>query len=475
MIEFFRRFPKRYIVSASSLAMALSLAIHDYTTYVPSSDDEDVVVDAHLEEPNDLDGETSETAEESKQKNTSLPSSSDHSIPQKPKDIIQKASDDDDSPREKLLVVGKGDTLNSLLIAAGVNKSHAQLAMDAVKKVYNVKQLKIGQGIKISLSKDPLSKEIILNGMEWRSTPEQEITIQQTGGAFVAKKNTIELKRCIEGVAGKIKSSFYNAAIKQGAPSNLAKAAVQALSFEVNFQHDPKPGNAFAILYEVYKDKTGKIVKYGNLVYAAFAPGGQLKQVYRYEGPNGATFYNHQGECAVRGFMRSPLDVTRLRVNSGYGMRMHPLKNYTAFHAGIDYGAPHGTKVVAAAAGVVTKAQYWGDFGLYVSIKHGDYTTEYAHLRKIASGIKVGTKVSQGQFIGEVGSTGSATGPHLHYGLLLKGKHVNPNSIKTMPSHKLAKQDFVKFVSFKKTIESKISSRPEKGEYVLAVTDKIIH
>ncbi len=385
-----------------------------------------------------------------------------------------KAVEENDGPKDQVLVVGKGDTLHSLLISVGVGKTQATMAVDAIKKVYNVKQLKIGQGIKVTVAKDPVSDEKLINSIEWRSTPEQEIILQQTGGTFVAKKNKIELKRCIEGVAGKIKGSFYKAAVQQGAPSNIVKSAIQALSYEVNFQHEPKPGNSFAILYEVYKDKAGKIVKYGNLLYAAFAPGGQLKQIYRFEGPNGATFYNQNGECVVRGFLRSPLDVTKLRMTSGFGPRFHPLKNYTVFHKGVDFGAPHGTKVVAAGAGVVTKAQYWGGFGLYVSIKHGDYTTEYAHLSKIAPEIKVGAKVSQGQFLGKVGSTGSSAGPHLHYGLIYKGRHVNPNSIKTMPTHKLIKKDALQFVSFKKTIDSKISARPEKGEYVLAIHDKVV-
>ncbi len=473
MLEFFRNIPKRYVVSVCSLILAVSLAVHDYLTYLTPT-----YIDGNTAEADEQDAGSASFPEfssiEDEQDSGLLPADKKAPV-QKPNLTLQtKVVEEDEGDKEKLLVVGKGDTLKSMLVTAGASKSHAQVAVDAIKKVYDPKKLKIGQGIKITVRKDPISKEFIVTKMEWRSSPEQEIALWQEDGKFIAKKRVVELKRCVEGVAGKIKSSFYNAAVNQGVPSPLVKSAIQALSYEVNFQHEPKHGNNFAILYEVYKDKAGKIVKYGNLLYAAFAPGGQLKQIYRYEGPNGVSFYNHKGECVVRGFLRSPLDVTRLRITSGFGNRMHPLKNYTIFHKGIDFGAPHGTRVVAAGAGVVTKAQYWGDFGLYVSIKHGDYTTEYAHLSKIIPGIKVGAKVSQGQVIGHVGSTGSTTGPHLHYGLLFKGKHINPNSIKTMPSHKLAKKDLTQFVSFKKTIESKISSRPEKGEYVLAINDKIV-
>lgn len=451
---------KKNIVSISSLVFASAFAILEYKSYIPTAGD-DSYPDILEGPPEDADQDTEDDA-----------CANDAPLTSK-NPLKEKAVDEEATPREKLLVVGKGDTLNSLLISTGLSKAQAQLVVDAVTKVYNPKQLKIGQGIKVGISKDPLSDQMTLETLEWRSAPDQEIIVHQNGGKFFAKKETIQLKRSVEGVAGRIKSSFYNAAVKLGAPSNLVKSAIQALSYEVNFQHDPKPGHAFAILYEVYRDNKGNFVKYGNLLYAAFAPG-RLCQVYRFEGPSGVTFYNQNGECMVKGLLRSPLDVTKLRINSGYGFRLHPIKNYTIFHQGIDFAAKPGTRVVAAGNGVVTKSQYWGGFGLYISIKHGDYTTEYAHLRKIAPGIRVGTKVTQGQFIAESGSTGSSTGPHLHYGLLYKGKHVNPNSVKTVSSHKLNKKDMLKFTSFKKTIESKVTSSPSEGQYVLALKDTVI-
>jgi murein DD-endopeptidase MepM/ murein hydrolase activator NlpD len=437
---------------------ASSIAFYEYYSYTPKVTELQYEVaenadDVDLQEPD----EASLLAEESDVDITSI-----------------KATADTSSQNEKFLVVGKGDTFASLLSNEGLDKKQTQLAVDAIKKVYNPKELKIGQGIKVKLEKDPISEEIILTRMEWRSSPEQEIIVEQKQGDFKAQKKQITLKKAIEGVAGKIKSSFYYAAVKGGAPSHLVKSAITALSYDVNFQHDPKPGNGFAMLYEVYKDQDGNIVKYGNLLYAAFAPSGSLKQVYRFDNNGAVSFYNAKGETIARGFLRSPLDASRIRVTSGFGMRMHPLKGYTRQHNGIDFGAPRGTAVVAAASGTVTRASYWGDFGLYVSIKHGDYTTEYAHLSNIDPKIKVGAKVTQGQVIGAVGSTGSSTAPHLHYGVLCKGAHINPNSVKALPSPKLQAKELAKFASLKKELDEKVIAKPNNGEYVLAINEKLV-
>jgi len=453
--DVFARIEKRSIISLASLFFASFLAFHDYLSYepLPETIENDVSLDPHrvtIDEAQD--GEAISGVVSPSQKISTVAF--------------------DEGKQEKLLVVGKGDTLKSLLVSAGLDKGNAQDVVDAIKKVYNPKGLKIGQGIRIQIGNDPHSGSVILSHMEWRSSPEQEITLSQSNGRYQAKKKAIELKKYIEGVTGKIHSSFYNTAVKLGAPSNLVRAAIQALSYEINFQHEPKPNNGLALLYEVYKDNKGNVVRYGNLLYAAIAVRGKLRQIYRYEGLNGASYYNHHGESVVRGFLRSPLDATKLRVSSGFGMRMHPVRGYTRMHKGVDFGAPPGTRVVAAGSGVVTKAQYWGDFGLYVSIRHGDYTTEYAHLRKIAPGIRPGSKIAQGQFIGEVGSTGSATGPHLHYGVLYKGSHINPNSIKMMPAQKMGKQDLAKFIAYRKSIDAHIDAKPDKEEYVFSIKNK---
>lgn len=442
--------PKHAIISSLSLILAVSIAFREYQSYTP------VPVEYEIE----FDDTQSTLTDE--QEATLTKQQAEAQVP------VNFTSG------EKFLIVGRGDTLAGMLTSTGASQKDAQLAVDAIKKVFNVKQLKLGQGIKIKASRDDLSNNIIIENISWKASPEQEIIVTQQNGKFTAKKNNIILKKCIEGVVGKINSNLHMAAVKQGAPSNLVKTAIRHLSFDVNFQTDPKPGNPFALVYEVYRDPEGKVVKYGNLLYAAMLVKGKLKQVYRFEGANGVNYFNQSGDCVVKSFMSTPLEVKRLSISSGYGLRMHPVKGYTAQHKGVDYRAPAGTPVLAAAGGVVTKAQYWSGFGLYVSIKHGDYTTEYAHLRRIAKGITPGTKVSQGQRIGEVGCTGTATGNHLHYGVIYKGRHINPATVKSTSSGKLSGKELGKFQLVKKNIDSYVKLGASQTEFVMSPNMKNI-
>lgn len=442
-----KKFPRHLIISSLSLVTAFSLAFQEYQVYDPTLTEYGV-------------GGTTEEGD--------LPAE-EETIP-----VVQEQPKVDLGNGERYLVVGKGDTLNGMLIAAGVNKKEAHAAVTTVQKVYNVRHFRIGQGINVKLRHDKETGDVLLDTMDWRASPESEIRVISQNGKVTAKKHEIKLTKSVEGIVGKVQSNLHAAALKQGAPSNIAKNAIRYLSFDINFQHDVKAGSPFGMLYEVYRDPEGKIVKYGNLLYAAVMAKGKLKQIVRYENSQGVNYYTQGGECAVKSFMRTPLEVKRLRISSGYGLRMHPVRGYTAQHKGIDYSAPAGTPIVAAAGGVVIKAQYWSGFGLYVAVKHGDYVTEYGHMRKIASGIRPGVKVAQGQRLGEVGCTGTATGNHLHYGVLLKGRHINPASIKTTSSGKLVGKELTKFVAFTKSMEKHIKISPSQTEFVMATSTKMV-
>jgi murein DD-endopeptidase MepM/ murein hydrolase activator NlpD len=127
--------------------------------------------------------------------------------------------------------------------------------------------------------------------------------------------------------------------------------------------------------------------------------------------------------------MRTPIDGARL--SSRYGRRRHPILGYTKVHKGIDFAAPSGTPIMAAGSGVVVDARWYGAYGRYVRIRHNStYSTAYAHMSRFAKGIRRGTRVSQGQIIGYVGTSGRSTGPHLHYEVIANNRQVNPLSVK---------------------------------------------
>jgi murein DD-endopeptidase MepM/ murein hydrolase activator NlpD len=177
---------------------------------------------------------------------------------------------------------------------------------------------------------------------------------------------------------------------------------------------------------ELYVD--GKKFSDGGIIAASFTNQGETFNAFRYTDANGDTnYYNEEGVNMRKTFLMAPLDFTR--VSSDFNMRrMHPIYKITRPHRGTDYAAPTGTPVYAAGEGRVVQAGYTSTQGNYVVIQHNEqYVTKYLHLQKRM--VDTGQRVSQSQVIGAVGSTGAATGPHLHYEFLVNGVHRNPRTI----------------------------------------------
>ena len=147
-------------------------------------------------------------------------------------------------------------------------------------------------------------------------------------------------------------------------------------------------------------------------------------------------YFDSEGKSAVKALMKTPINGAVL--SSGYGMRKHPILGYDRIHQGVDFAAPKGTPIMAAGNGFIEKIGMNGGAGNYIRIKHlNGYKTAYGHMSKFASGMKKGTKVTQGQTIGFVGSTGMSTGPHLHYEVIFNNKKINPMKMKLPSGRKL--------------------------------------
>ena len=172
-------------------------------------------------------------------------------------------------------------------------------------------------------------------------------------------------------------------------------------------------------MFEGYYDAKGKLVRSGDMLYAAVGIAGKPIAMYRYEDSEGTVeYFNAKGESVKKALLRTPVDGAK--ITSGFGVRFHPILGYTKMHKGIDFGVPTGTPIMAAGEGTVEEAGFHGSYGNYVRLRHGNgYGTAYAHMSRIAPGIHSGKHVAQGQVIGFVGATGRATGPHLHYEVLI--------------------------------------------------------
>jgi murein DD-endopeptidase MepM/ murein hydrolase activator NlpD len=204
---------------------------------------------------------------------------------------------------------------------------------------------------------------------------------------------------------------------------------------EVDFNSDLRRGDGVQVLFDRVV-RRGEFVGYGDVRAAVLNVGRKRVTAIRYVGPEGkAAYYNEQGRSLRRQFLKSPLPFSP-RVTSPFSYnRFHPVLGGARPHLGVDYGAPFGTRVNAAAAGVVEAAEWAGDAGRMVKIRHpGGYETAYLHLSSFGPGIRAGARVEQGALIGRVGQTGTATGPHLDYRIIKNGVYVNPvNELAKMP------------------------------------------
>ncbi|MEL7232131.1 MAG: M23 family metallopeptidase [Pseudomonadota bacterium] len=273
--------------------------------------------------------------------------------------------------------------------------------------------------------------------------------VEQAGRRVLAKRDHVGQWRTYElaakevltpvTVSGEIKRSLYVDARALGAGDQQVVDFASVFAYDVDFQRELHPGDAFEFVYEQVSDERGNRLRDGNLIYAALNGKVIDKGFYRFTPlDTGETdYFQANGESATRFLMKTPINGARL--SSSFGMRRHPISGFNRLHKGTDFAAPTGTPVYAAGHGTVERAGRYGGYGNYVRIRHANgYKTAYAHLSRYGRGVRAGARVRQGQVIGYVGSTGASTGPHLHYEVYINGKPVNAMTLKLPTGRKLA-------------------------------------
>lgn len=237
---------------------------------------------------------------------------------------------------------------------------------------------------------------------------------------------SIDVDTVLNYISGSIETSLWNAMIDRGAAPDLAGMLADIYSWTIDFFGIQKR-DSFSVYYqEMYTDSMR--VATGEILAANFITSGTDHYAFRYKYHNErGEYFDENGTSLRRAFLKAPLSYTRISSKFS-NARLHPIKKVVRAHHGVDYAAPSGTPVYSVGDGVVT-ARAWDSKGggNYIKIKHNStYTTEYMHLRGFAKGIAVGTHVSQGQLIGYVGMTGTATGPHLDYRVFKNGTAIDP-------------------------------------------------
>ena len=330
------------------------------------------------------------------------------------------------------LTLKKDEGINPLLRRGGFSSIEAHKAIIAIENIANLRRLPIGLKVDLLSPKDnstgaisfQLSKEyniyaILGNDLNWTA---------------IKARRPIKIETKL--ISGEIKSSLYLAAKEVNVPEDVLMSFVKLMGYSVDFQRQIQPRDKFKIMfdqsYDVIEDKRIGLEK---ILFAKLNVSGRDLSFYRFVTNDGVFgYYDESGQSARKALMRTPINGARL--SSGFGMRRHPVKGFSAMHKGVDFGAPSGTPIFAAGDGILEKVGWINGYGRYILIRHNSkYKTAYAHLKGWTRNIRRGARVSQGQVIGYVGSSGRSTGPHLHYEIIINGRQVNPLGVR-MPSGK---------------------------------------
>jgi murein DD-endopeptidase MepM/ murein hydrolase activator NlpD len=344
--------------------------------------------------------------------------------------------------------LGRGETLSVVWERNGRPASEMAGVVEAVSSAFDVRQLRAGTTVEIYLAAnrasglvDPATAGSVVEaplGPESAPAPADSVVIgidsdrrvvarAEGGERFRGELIETPVREVWRTHVGCIQGSLYAALETEGADfSPLALELDRIYGGEIDFYSDLQPGDCVTVYFQTWVRPDGSF-RLGRIEAAEFVNAGRHLPAVWFEAPDKTgDYYDLEGKSLRRQFLRSPIKFTR--ISSGFSMRrFHPLLRRYRAHPGIDFAAPAGTPVQAAGNGVVAFAGWRRGYGKLVEIKHGKvYTTSYAHLSRIAKGVRAGARVSQGEVIGFVGSTGLATGPHLDYRFSKNGKFVNP-------------------------------------------------
>lgn len=343
--------------------------------------------------------------------------------------------------------IKRGDTIINILKKQGVDHQAAYKFFTDVKPVYDLKRISAGKKYILFLSKDKGE----IQRFRYEIDPDDYLYVYKDHIDDLYKGKLVAIPYLVEREfkSGKIAESLFAAILKSGEKAELVDMMASLYEFDIDFNRDIRKGDTYALAVEKMYLK-GRFVRYGNLLAAEFTNRGKTTRVIHYTDPGGKTAYYHpDGRSVKKMFLRCPLPF--MRVTSRYGSRRHPLLGFSGRHYGVDLAAPVGTKIRATAGGIVQKTGYNKTKGKFITVRHKNYyVSHYYHLSRFGKGIKSGKRVEQGQIIGYVGSTGLATGPHLHYGLQKNRRFINPLRLKSPakdPVKKIYYDDFKQYVN----------------------------
>ena len=382
--------------------------------------------------------------------------------------------------RERLVQMRHGETFEDVLRANGASKD----GVAAILAAFGAKRgdSPVAEGQKIILQFDeppaegkpaPIARVSVYADEQLKST----IAIDDDG-AYVpvtlrsdgAASKTAERGDADSGGMS-LYESFYETALKQGLPRPVIDEMVRAFANDVDFQRSAQPGDSIA----AFIADADEIDPHPQLLFATMTVRDQMFKYYRFQTPDDGLvdYYDENGRSTRKFLIRKP--IVAGEITSPFGMRYHPILRYARMHTGVDWGGvPIGTPILAAGAGVVIKAEFTSGYGRRVEIQHANgYVTTYSHMSGFARGVVAGARVTQGQVIGYLGQSGLATGPHLHYEVIINGNFVDPMAIKLARTREFDGKMLAAFKHERERIDQLMAQAPNAASASPAVTAKV--
>lgn len=351
------------------------------------------------------------------------------------------------------LALQDGENLSLLLARAGIANNDRYAIAAVLEEHMDLRRLRPGKEFTLTIRYSGLERE--MSTLEVLPTVDTIVLVNRNAesGVYTARAVPNQLTRQLSAGSGVITHSLYATAVDQDVPDGVILRAIQAYSFNVDFQRDIQPDDEFAILYEQEFFADGSLARNGDILHARLTLSGRDLELFRYEDAEGQVdYYNRDGESMRRFLMRTPIDGARL--TSRFGMRRHPILGYSRMHRGIDFAAPSGTPIYAAGDGVIDFLGTNSGYGRYIRLRHNSrLSTAYAHMSRYGSGLSRGDRVRQGDIIGYVGTSGMSTGPHLHYEVLVNGAQTNPLDVDLPTGRNLEGTELAEFQSLIQEME----------------------
>lgn len=347
----------------------------------------------------------------------------------------------------------RNQTITEALMKHGLSGEEIYRVVESARPIYNL--AKVGANKPYWLTLTPEGEFLCFR---YIVDDDHYLTVYLHDDRYVSVVKEFSFETRVEPVSGTIENSLFETIAGAVEDDKLASNLADIFQWDIDFNTDIQNGDSFRLLVEK-KYLDGKFKRYGPILAAEIMNQGKTFSGYRFIGKGGAyEYFAPDGKSLKKSFLKSPLKITRISSNFSRA-RFHPILKMVHPHLGVDYAAPQGTPVHAVGAGTVVSAGTNGGSGKMVKLRHiGGLETLYLHLSRIT--VRSGRPVEQGDLIGYVGATGLATGPHLDFRVLRRGRYVDPRKVVLPPSPPVTEPSFTSFAALRDDLQARLQQIP---------------